>query len=118
MMQTFRRHPVLSLAFALALGLSLFFAGQFVMRTIYWMNPEHHNQQVMPWMTVGYIGRSWGVDPRELDGEAGLPLPDGDPMTLQQIASERGVPVADVIAEVQAALLRLKAREAVQDALD
>lgn len=113
-----RRHPFLSAAFAVALALTLFFAGQFAVRVIYWSNPAHHNQQVEGWMTVGYIGKSWGLDPREIDAEAGLPLPEGHPLTLQQIATARGVPVEEIIAEVQAAILRMKAREAVQDVLD
>ena len=36
-----RRHPVLTTAFALALGLTLFFAGQFIARAVYWSNPAH-----------------------------------------------------------------------------
>ena len=31
--------------------------------------------EIAPWMTVGYIGRSWGLDPVEIDTRAGLPLP-------------------------------------------
>ncbi|MCB6177350.1 hypothetical protein LHP98_04305 [Rhodobacter sp. Har01] len=111
-MSVVRRHPVLSAAFVLATVLALFFAGQFVVRTIYWMNPEHRNQQLQPWMTVGYIGRSWGLDPRAVDAAAGLPRPDGHPLTLQQIADRRGVPVAEVMATVETAIQGLKAREA------
>ena len=55
-------------------------------------------------MTAGYIGRSWGLDPRALVAEAGLPPRDGRPLTLDQIAEARGVPVGTVIAEVEAAL--------------
>lgn len=113
-----RRHPFFSAAFALALGLTLFFAGQFAVRAVYWMNPAHHNQQVEGWMTVGYIGRSWGLDPRAIDAEAGLPLPEGHPLTLQQIADARGVPVEEIIADVQAAILRLSASDAVRQVID
>ncbi len=116
-MSLIRRHPVLTAAFALALALTLFFAGQFVARAIYWSDPAHHNQQVEPWMTVGYIGRSWRLDPREIDAEAGLPPPQGHPLTLDEIARQRGVPVAGIIAEVEAAITRLKAREAAQDTI-
>lgn len=117
-MNLIRRHPFVSAAFALAMALTLFFAGQFIQRAIYWSDPAHHNQQVEPWMTVGYIAQSWDLHGPDIDKEAGLPLPKGHPLTLQQIATDRGVPVTDIIAEVQAAILRLKAREAVQDALD
>jgi hypothetical protein len=65
-------------------------------------------------MTVGYVGRSWGLDPRELDAVAGLPLPEerGHPLTLAEIARNRGVPVAEVIADVEAAIATMRAAEA------
>ena len=44
-MRVLRRHPVLSLAFALALGLTLFFAGRFVAQAVYWSDPAHRNQR-------------------------------------------------------------------------
>lgn len=110
-MTLWRRHPVLSAAFALALAATLFFAGLFVNRVIYWSDPAHRDQRPEPWMTVGYIGHSWHLSAPEIDAEAGLDRPKGQPMTLQDIANQRGVPVAQVIAEVEAALLRLKARK-------
>lgn len=103
-----RRHPVLMAAFALALLLSLVFAGRIVWRGVYWA--QHREVQVQGWMTVGYIGRSWGLPPREIDTAAGLPGPvAGRPLTLEQIAAARGVPVAEVIAAVQAAIVHLRA---------
>lgn len=116
MKQVLRRHPVLTLTFALAVVLTLFFAGQFVARVIYWSNPDHRNQAVQPWMTVGYVARSWGLSGPEIDDLAGLPRPDGHPLTLQEIASQRGVPVAEVVKAVEDAIALLKAREAVERA--
>jgi hypothetical protein len=55
-------------------------------------------------MTVSYVGRSWGLVPREIDRLAGLPLPQGHPLTLAEIASGRGVPVAEIIGEVEEAV--------------
>lgn len=117
-MTLLRRHPFLVLAFAVALGLTLFFAGRFAVQVVYWSNPEHQNQKVQGWMTVGYIGKSWGLPPREIDALAGLPPPEkGKPFTLDQIAQDRGVPVSDVIAEVEQALALMIARQAVDKAL-
>lgn len=110
-MTLLRRHPVLTLAFTLALLLTLFFAGRFVAQVIYWSNPDHQNQQVQGWMTVGYIGKSWSLPPREIDLIAGLPAPvKGKPFTLDQIARDRGVPVSEVIAQVEQALAVLLAQ--------
>ncbi len=103
-----RRHPVLVAAFVLALILSLAFAGRIVWRGVYWA--EHREVEVQPWMTVGYIGRSWRLDPRAIDAQAGLPVPtEGRPFTLEQIAVQRGVASAQVVAEVEAAIAALRA---------
>lgn len=59
-------------------------------------------------MTVGYVGHSWGIDPRQIDLIAGLPLPDGHPLTLSEIAARDGAPVSEVIARVEAAVAQLK----------
>jgi hypothetical protein len=113
--QLWRQRPVLTSAFLLACAVTLFFAGFTVTRAVYWAN--HQEEPVRGWMTVGYVGRSWGLDPRELDAVAGLPLPEerGHPLTLAEIALDRGVPVTDIIAEVEAAIVTLRAAEAEAD---
>lgn len=104
-----RARPVLTAAFLLACAMTLFFGGRFTVYTIYWAN--HREATVEPWMTVGYIARSWGLEPRTLEAAAGLPVPEmrGRPLPLDEIARGRGVPVAEVIAEVEAAIARLNA---------
>jgi len=100
MIRLAKRHPFLVLAFVLAVAASLALAGRITYRAIYWS--QHRHEAVQPWMTVGYVGRSWGLDPREIDARAGLPVPElGKPFTLEQIARDRGVPVADVVALVE-----------------
>jgi hypothetical protein len=101
--------PWLTSAFLLACAVTLFFAGRFTVYTVYWAT--HLEVPVQPWMTVGYVARSWGLEPRALDAEAGMPVPEvkGHPQTLEEIARDRGVPVAEVIAEVEAAVGRMKA---------
>lgn len=104
-----RARPVLTSAFLLACGVTLFFAGRIAVQTVYWAN--HRDEEVRPWMTVGYVARSWGLNGREIDAAAGLPTPEvkGHPQTLKEIAADRGVPVSDVIAEVEAAVAKLRA---------
>lgn len=113
--QLWRARPVLTSAFLLACAVTLFFAGFTVYRAVYWAN--HREEPVSAWMTVGYIGRSWGLDPREIDAVAGLPLPveRGHPMTLAEIARDRGVPVTNIIAEVEAAIANLRDSKAQTD---
>ncbi len=105
----FRRHPILVSAFVLFTLVALVFAGRFTYRVAYWTT--HHNQPVAAWMTVGYVAHSWHLDPRAIDELAGLPPPTGAPLTLGEIATERGVPVDQIIAAVEAAIARLQAEE-------
>ena len=58
-----RSHPVMSLAFALALALVLFFATGFgPPRHSTWSDPAHQAQPLEGWMTPRYIANSWNVD--------------------------------------------------------
>jgi hypothetical protein len=109
-----RARPWLTSAFLMACAVTLFFAGRLVFFTAYWAT--HREMPVEPWMTVGYVARSWGLDPRALDAAAGLPAPEvkGRPQPLSEIARDRGVPVADLVAEVEAAVADLRAREAAE----
>lgn len=109
-----RARPWLTSAFLLACAVTVFFAGSFAWHTVYWAT--HQEEPVRGWMTVGYVARSWGLDGREIDRLAGLPLPEvkGRPQTLREIAADRGVPVAEVVAEVEAAVATLRAAEAGQ----
>lgn len=110
MLAAVRRHPYLTGAFVVATAAALFFLGLFVVRAVYW--EMHSEVPVRPWMTVGYVGRSWDLDPREIDRIAGLPMPErGHPLTLREIAADRGVPVEAIVAEVEAAVAELKARQ-------
>lgn len=113
MLQLWRQRPLLVSAFVLTTALTLFFGIRFIAQAVYWANPAHHQQAIEPWMTAGYIGKSWDLDPRALDAQAGLPLPQekGRPQPLSEIAQDRGIPVADLIAQVEKAVQELKAKE-------
>lgn len=96
------------LGFLLALAVTLFFLGRIVVSAIYWS--AHAEEPIRPWMTVGYIGHSWDLPAREIDERAGLPLPvEGRPFTLQEIAADRGVPVEEIIALVEATVAEMRA---------
>ncbi|WP_103333678.1 hypothetical protein [Pseudotabrizicola formosa] len=114
-MTLLRRHPLLASLFALALILTLVFAGRFVAQVIYWSDPARQEQDVEGWMTLRYIARSWQLPPRDLYDAAGLPGPTRrQPMTLEQLAEDRGIPLPTLIAEVEAAIDRLtEARDGV-----
>lgn len=114
MIRLWRARPYLTTAFLLACAVTLFFAVRIVVQAVYWQT--HQDVAVEPWMTVGYIARSWDLDPRELDQLAGLPLPEvkGRPQPLSQIARDRGVPVAEVIADVEEAIAAMRLSQQTQ----
>ena len=107
MLKLWRARPYLTSAFTLACAITLFFAGRFVVDAVYWAN--HREVQVRGWMTVGYIARSWGLHPRDIDQRAGLPAPPGHPLPLAEIARLRGVPVSDIITLVEGTIATLQA---------
>jgi hypothetical protein len=109
--QLWRARPRLTAAFLLACAVTLFFTASFAYRTIYWST--HQDMPVRGWMTVGYIARSWDLDGREISALAGLPLPEqkGHPLPLREIALDLGVPVAEIVAKVEAALVSLRAAD-------
>ncbi len=108
MTSLWRKRPVLTTAFLLAVTLTLFFVVRIVVQAVYWQT--HQDVAVEPWMTVGYVARSWDLDPRALDRLAGLPLPEvkGRPQPLSEIAKDRGVPVSKIIGDVENAVTLLR----------
>lgn len=110
MKRLFREHPYASSGFVLAFAVTLFFTVRVISSAIYWADPAHHNETVKPWMTVGYIAKSWDLDPRQIDQITGLPTPEGHgPWTLQEVADARGVPIEEIISQVNAALALMTA---------
>ena len=103
--------PRLTVAFLLACLATLFFAGRFVTFSIYWA--QHRDMPVEPWMTVSYAARSWGIAPATLNDLLDLPAPEvkGHPQPLTEIARDRGIPVDDLLADVEAAIAALTLTE-------
>ncbi|MFO7921581.1 MAG: hypothetical protein R6U99_12390 [Nioella sp.] len=99
-----RAAPLATVILGLAIVVSLFFAVRLVAFWIYWADPAHQDQAIAGWMTPGYVAYSWDV-PREVTFEAlDLPARPGEPVTLADLAAERGMSVADLAAELRAAI--------------
>ena len=92
-------------AFLVALALAGFFGFRAVDRAVFWMDTDHHRMPPEPWMTLGFIERSWDLPPRSLR-DVVLPAGDDGPRhrPLARIARDRGVPVEQVIADISAVL--------------
>ena len=109
MKDLFQRHPKLVSALTLTSVIALFFAVKFIVGVVYWS--QHQQEAIRPWMTAGYIGKSWGINPRELDRQAGLPPPTDHPYTLAEAAKQRGIPVEELIKQVEATIAKMKAEQ-------
>lgn len=109
----FRNHPIAVSGFVLAAAVTLFFLFRMVSSALYWSDPAHQNESVKAWMTVGYIAKSWDLDPRKIDALAGLPTPEEHgPWTIREIAEARGVAVQVVIDQVNASITALQTQKA------
>lgn len=112
MIRLWRNHRIALTGFVLATLVTLFFLFRLAVQTVYWADPAHQHLAPQPWMTVGYVARSWGLDPRDLVEAAGLSPPRGrlhKPLTLAQVAAQRGMSVAALIADLQHAIRDLQA---------
>lgn len=100
-----RRHPLLTTLFGLAVALTLFFAVRAIAFLIYWSDPAQRDQRIEGWMTPRYVALSWQAPPEVIRdalalGQDGV----GARITLNRLARERGVPVASLITDLRAAI--------------
>jgi hypothetical protein len=101
----FRRHPILSSAFALAVALALFFAIRLAVATLVWSHPPIADQQPEGWMTPRYIAHSWQVPP-DIVAEALAVDRDGAGrrITLNMIAKSTNQSVDELAVKLTAAI--------------
>lgn len=97
--------PLATLIFLIALAAGTFFG---VRTVLFWHDrpprAERH-QPVEPWMTPGYIARSWQVPRRViLDAIDAPKRGHNGPTNLTRLAEIRGIPVEQIIQEVEAAI--------------
>lgn len=99
-----RAAPVLTAGLALALALAGFFAVRLALGAIFWSDPQNRDLPIAAWMTPRFVAMSWHV-PKEVVIDALGMTPDGrGPQPLDRMAAERGVPVSDLIADLEQAI--------------
>ena len=107
MTRNWPRRRWLIIAFALAAFVTLALGARLVIRAAYWST--HQDVAIEGWMTVGYVARSRGLEPADLIEALGGSYTLGDRRALTAMAEARGVPLDQLIAEIEAGLA--KARE-------
>ena len=80
------------------------------MQAVYWAN--HRDENITPWMTLGYVAHSWQVPAREIEARVGLPPPGGHPQPLVELAGQQHIPVAELITRIAAAIAAIRAAAA------
>lgn len=97
-----KRNPILSLAFVLAVAACLFFTGRATLFAVnLWFRSE---KPVAGWMTPRYIALAYGLEGEELARILDTITRDDARKPLYRIADNADVPVETLIAEVQAAI--------------
>lgn len=104
-----KQHIVLSVAFAAALALTLFFAVRLTVSTIVWLDPDRYEQPIASWMTPRYVSRSWDVGPDVVADALRLELDRaGQRMTLEEIAAAQGRSLDELILELESVLVNAR----------
>lgn len=104
------RHRLLSLAFLAALALTLAFAVRGVLMMPLFGAPPP-DPPIEGWMTPRLVAHGWHLPPEVLAGALGIEPGSGRRRTLEQIARDQGVSVADLAARIAAAALTHRARK-------
>ncbi|MCL7463896.1 hypothetical protein [Phaeovulum sp. NW3] len=102
--QLWRRHRLAILGFGLALALVVVFAVRLTVAAFYWSDPAHRRIPPEGWMTMGYLARSWQLDPAELAAHLGLEPGSARGLTLAELARARAIPEDRLLADLAAAL--------------
>ncbi len=92
----------LLLAFVVVLAVTLFLVARTILLFTYWQS--HRDAELQPWMTLGYVERSYGLPPRSLRGLAGEDVQPGQRLTLAELAAARGMSLDQFEQEVQGAI--------------
>ncbi|RCW77867.1 hypothetical protein DFP89_1542 [Paracoccus lutimaris] len=106
-----RRHPRLVAGILMTFAITIFFAARMTLFAIYWSDPAHRDQVLRGWMTPGYVARSWDIPRGELQQALGVLGHPGARQTLQQIADENGLPLAELIARIEGAIAAHRAAQ-------
>ena len=103
-----RGHRWLLIGFVAAVALTLFFGVRAIIFTAYWSG--HQDEAIAGWMTPRYIAHSWEVPPQVIGEALGL-APDGEGrrITIEDVARDRDLPVAEVAATVTTAIEAFRA---------
>ena len=91
LIDAWRRHPILTTGFIIAVLFSVMFAIRSVVFVVYWSDPDHRNVALESWMTPRYIARSWDIPPEVVLSALGTDEMPGRRLSLEDIARNLGI---------------------------
>lgn len=109
-------HRLALMAFGVSVCALGYFGVKTISSTIYWMDPAHQNEPLAGWMTPRYVAHSYDL-PREYLMEALFLDPDAPPrrISIDAIAQNNDMTMADLQARVDAAHAQMMAERAARD---
>lgn len=98
------KRKVMLAGFTFAALLTAFFVVRTVFFAVHFMDPDRGLYPVEGWMTPRYISRAYDIPREDLLEILNLGADDKPRQPLKKLAAARGIPVADLIAEMEAAI--------------
>lgn len=102
MIRFIKQNKLLVAGFALVLALTVFFGFGAIQHAREFRGAPTE-QSVEGWMTTRYVAHTWHI-PREVMTDLGFEKKTDARRPLSKIAEERGIPVDELIAEIEAAI--------------
>jgi len=93
-------HPRLFCGAILAGAAACMFFMKLILFTMYWMDPNHRLQPPEPWMTPGYIARSYDLNPQQIAEFLQLGNDREHPITIAQIANQQGRDIETLLSDL------------------
>jgi len=102
-----RENRLLVIAFVGFFALALFFGVNAFLKAKDFRVAK--DQPVAAWMTPRYVAHSWDVPRDEMMAILALEPPSPGRVTLDEIAAQKGIPVAEYIAQIQDGIAAFRA---------
>ena len=91
-----RKHRFLFIAFVAALVVTVFFGVRLLVSSLYWPDPDQHDQPVKGWMTPRYVAHSYDLPPGTVREALELEDLDGERRTLADITETSSLNLEEI----------------------
>lgn len=96
----FLRHRFAALLLAVALAAMVWMGAGFVREAIYFADPAHQRQDLEPWMSPRYVGKSWDLPPEVIIAIMEIEPGQGR-RTLADVSADLGITIEELQKRVE-----------------